>query len=230
VTIGILLAAAFSVGAGAEPGRVNDALSQFDKKISAMMAEFDKKYSPAKPQDPNWVRADLQHMVDLDKAVNEGTGVPYAEHYKDEEHRVYDDQFSKRFDAIRAANEMELKDLLKANGGWITISKFGAKADEQATLLVRHSDQDPEFQKVVLNTLAPLAAKHETNPRNYAALYDQVAITEGQPQSFGTHGHCKDGKWKPDEIAEPDGVNARRKAIGLDPLEHYVEESRSKCG
>jgi hypothetical protein len=228
VTIDILLAAALAGAAHANPGRVEDALKAFDDKIAGIMAEFEKKYSPEKPTDPDWVRADLNHLVAIDKALSEGTGVPYSEHFKDEERRHYDDEYAKRFQAIRAANEKELKDLLAANG-WITINKFGAKADEQATLLVRHSDQDPDFQKDTLKMLEPLAAKHETNPRNYAYLYDQVAITAGEPQKYGTHGHCRDAKWKPDEIAEPDGVDARRKGVGLDPLEHFIEESDAKC-
>jgi hypothetical protein len=102
--------------------------------------------------------------------------------------------------------------------GWFSISGYGEDADAMAWLLVQHADDDRELQTEVLDTLSDLAAAGETAPRNYAMLFDRVAVGTGRPQRYGTQGTCSGGRWLPMDIEDRDGVDARRAELGLEPL------------
>ena len=70
----------------------------------------------------------------------------------------------------------------------------------------------------------------QTRPKSVAYLYDRVANAEGRPQKFGTQGNCQpDGTWAPYPIEDPDEVDARRKAVGLNPLAEYIAGFRDLC-
>ncbi|NDD59187.1 MAG: hypothetical protein EBZ47_08075 [Chlamydiae bacterium] len=71
----------------------------------------------------------------------------------------------------------------------IVISKFGSEYDKKAWLIIQHADDDPFFQAGVLFLLERLANKGETDPKNYAYLYDRVAAKFhqiGLLQKYGT--------------------------------------------
>jgi hypothetical protein len=103
-----------------------------------------------------------------------------------------------------------------ARAGWFTISLFGMEADHAAWLLTQHADRDPSFQAQVLAMLEPLVAQGESNATNYAYLYDRVAVNAHRPQRYGTQGHCVGpGVWEPRDSEAPDGLDERRKSVGL---------------
>lgn len=123
--------------------------------------------------------------------------------------------------SVDAANVQWLKARLSEHG-WYTISKYGSSADLAAWLLVQHADHDPAFQAEVLEMLEPLLIKNETRQRNYAYLYDRVAVNGNRPQRYGTQGRCISGKWEPREVEAPDELDARRAAVGLEPEAVYA--------
>ena len=113
------------------------------------------------------------------------------------------DKAAARMDEIDRANTARLKELIKAHG-WFTIPKFGKEADKAAWLLVQHADHDVAFQKEVLAILGDLYPKGETDPHNYAYLFDRVAGHTGDKQRFGTQGKCTGpGKWEPSRSKTP---------------------------
>src|SRR5690606_7281333 len=110
-----------------------------------------------------------------------------------------------------------------SQGGWFTVSKYGADADFAAWLLVQHADLDVPFQTEMLLILEPLVAAKETSQSNYAYLYDRVAVNSGRPQRYGTQGRCTAaGVWEPREVEQREKLDERRAAVGLGPEADYI--------
>ena len=121
----------------------------------------------------------------------------------------------------------KMKEILAVHG-WITISQFGADADNQAWLLVQHADHDHAFQEQVLMKLTDLYASGETSKRNYAYLYDRVALQSeqlGRKQKYGTQ--CTIADNGDLSLSPYDGslqdINMNRQQVGLGPVEEYIE-------
>ncbi|HYD05463.1 MAG TPA: DUF6624 domain-containing protein, partial [Reyranella sp.] len=69
-------------------------------------------------------------------------------------------------------------------------------------------------------------------PALYAMLYDRIATTEGRPQRYGTQGtDCADGRYvTPRDVEDPENLDARRSAIGLQPMAQYLEQQNRLYG
>ena len=119
-----------------------------------------------------------------------------------------------------------------AQHGWLTISKFGVQADNQAWLLVQHADNDPLFQEQCLFLLQDLITTQETNLKNYAYLYDRVALQSqamGMKQRYGTQCFVSDTgdvSLQPYEGSMQD-LDVRRQLIGFMPIEAYIQQITS---
>lgn len=156
-----------------------------------------------------WVQAKLSLMYEADRHMRNFMGAFYdaGGPRSDSEAR----ELRGFGNLIDQSNIRDLKEILKTYG-WVNISTFGAEADHHAFVIVQHADHDRAFQRDVLSRLGELSARQETNPRNYAYLYDRVA--EG-PQRYGTQGrHNAQGQWEPLPVEAPEHLDARRKAMG----------------
>jgi hypothetical protein len=121
-----------------------------------------------------------------------------------------------------------LKSVL-ARIGWFDISRYGADASQGAWLLVQHADYDPAFQRAMLKVLGDRVPRGDMQATYYAYLVDRVAVNSGERQTYGTQGRCVPGagRWEPREVAEPEGLDARRAALGLEPMTAYL--ARFNC-
>jgi len=126
-----------------------------------------------------------------------------------------------RMKGIDQDNGAWMKDQL-AHKDWFTISEYGAEADNQAFLIVQHSE-DLDFQKQVLQRFERLAPLGEIAPDNMALLSDRIAVNEGQPQAYGSQFECKNGaQVLQTPLSDPEPVvDARRQEVGLPSLEAY---------
>ncbi|HEY3801387.1 MAG TPA: DUF6624 domain-containing protein [Kofleriaceae bacterium] len=104
--------------------------------------------------------------------------------------------------------------------GWPDKSAVGEDGAHAAWLLVQHADQDPAFPKRVLAMMEPLVKTGEVDARDYAYLYDRVAVHDQRPQRWGTQ--FKDGY--PDAIEDEAHVDERRAAIGLPSMAAYKQQ------
>ena len=62
-----------------------------------------------------------------------------------------------------------------------------------------------------------------------AYLTDRVRLAARESQVYGTQVEKVDGRWRPRSLVDPDWVDERRAAVGLDPLASYLaifEEGR----
>lgn len=116
-----------------------------------------------------------------------------------------------------------LKAIIAAHG-WPKISDTSERTSAAAVTLVNHAGFDLAFQRQVLALLEPLAATREARPEDYARLYDRLATVDKRPQRYGTQGTtCKDGKYAvPADLEAPEGLEARRAAMGLQPMAEYL--------
>jgi hypothetical protein len=117
-----------------------------------------------------------------------------------------------------------------AEHGWWRISSHGEGADNAAWLMVQHADRDPEFQAEVLGLLETLLPSGDTAKSSYAYLFDRVAVGADRPQRYGTQGGCvARNRWEPDEIEDPDRVEALRAEVDVGSLAEYPAHMHQYC-
>lgn len=91
-------------------------------------------------------------------------------------------------------------------------------------LMTQHCDKWPDFQKKVLISMKKQVDKKNASAVDYAYLTDRVALNTGGQQLYGTQlTYDQDSCMaKPRALKDPTNVNARRKSIGMDVLEKYL--------
>lgn len=110
--------------------------------------------------------------------------------------------------------------------GWPTASKVGAEAAEKAWLLVQHADHDRAFQRRCLDEMKSFGSE-EVTMVNVAYLEDRIRVGEGGLQLYGTQfGESEDGTFGPKPIENPEGLDARRAEMGLEPFANYEAHMR----
>jgi len=199
--------------------RVDADLAVFDRALARLRAEF--ALVPADPEDKEWVKLKLRHMVDVDQYLRKESRLLVTGKYSEDETRYFWEKLGPQLYSINNGHKRDLKELL-GRYGWFRIGEFGPDADLHAWLLVQHADDDLAFQKEVLQKLEALYPQGEADPSNYAYLFDRVASNENRPQRYGTQGQrVGQGKWEPDTLEDPARVDEWRASVGLEPLEEY---------
>ena len=129
-----------------------------------------------------------------------------------------DDAYHPQLRQLHKENTKWAKNLLLAEG-WPTISEVDEEGSDAMWLIVQHSVLDPDFMLSCVPELEGLVERHEAKGWQLAFLRDRALMLQGKPQVFGTQ-HVLDcnGELKPYEIADPEGVDDRRTAVGLEPL------------
>ncbi|HEY8597580.1 MAG TPA: DUF6624 domain-containing protein [Thermomicrobiales bacterium] len=106
-----------------------------------------------------------------------------------------------------------------ASVGWPGRSLVGDDGCRAAGFIIQHAILDPALQRRSLPLLEAAVATDEAFPPMLAFLTDRVLMERGRPQRYGTqHIGGPDGTLIPWPISDPETVDARRKALGLDPL------------
>jgi len=130
---------------------------------------------------------------------------------------------------VDSANTAWLKADVEANG-WYRISVHGEETTSSAWLMAQHADRDRAFQREVLSLLEPLVAEGEAPSRNYAYLYDRLAVAENRPQRYGTQGRCAARNlWEPFELEDPARTDAWRAEVEIGSLAEYAAHMHQYC-
>ncbi|NOJ83470.1 DUF6624 domain-containing protein [Myxococcus xanthus] len=122
---------------------------------------------------------------------------------------------------VDARNTTWLKGVI-AKHGWPGSALVGRRGTFAAWLMVQHADQDVAFQSEVLPMLEKAVAQGEGSAKDLAYLTDRVLVNTGKPQRYATQLEEVDGKTVPKALEDPEKVNERRAAVGLDTLEEYI--------
>lgn len=95
--------------------------------------------------------------------------------------------------------------------GWPTAGVVGAEASTAALMILLHADDLP-FQLTCRDLIAEAVGLGHCPPIHGAYAADHCAVALGRPQSYGTK-YTSLGR--PYPILDPEGVDARRRAVGL---------------
>lgn len=142
-----------------------------------------------------------------------------------EDKNLSEDQWKSKKDSLHKFNQKRIRELFN-DYGFLGYDLVGKKGSQSFWLVVQHADNDPEFQNRVLEKMKIEVEKDNADPKNYGMLIDRVRINNGNKQLYGSQVQYN---WKtcqayPKKLEDSSNVNERRKAIGLKPLEIYLNE------
>lgn len=162
------------------------------------------------------IRGELLAMADEDRTVR-------AELARD---GALFDGYHPRMEAIHRRNAARLRALLDAHG-WPGVSRVGAEGAEAAWLLLQHAIGDPALMRRGLEALTDAVESGEAAPLHRAMLEDRIRVFEGRGQRYGTQFDWdEEGNLSPLPLEDSEGVDARRRGIGLPPLEQDLRRRR----
>jgi len=141
-----------------------------------------------------------------------------------EERAALDEAIGAYIDRVDEANTARLKELLK-KVSWAELADIKPDIASDAWTIVQHSD-DTDFQLKTLEDIKPLVLKGKMHGSAYANMFDRIAKRQGRKQTYGTQSACENGQIVSYEIEDTENVDARRKSLGLEPLEDYLQQLR----
>ncbi|MEM7431626.1 MAG: DUF6624 domain-containing protein [Pseudomonadota bacterium] len=116
---------------------------------------------------------------------------------------------------------------------WVDRWRFGTRISRHAWLLVQHADQDPDFQVMALERMSHHVESNGVRKRDYAYLWDRVAVNQGRLQRYGTQPiwECVEGKLELHPMEEPDAVDQRRATVGMGTAASQLSQMTAEfCG
>ena len=123
-----------------------------------------------------------------------------------------------RMEAVHRRNAARLAEIIAAHG-WPTERVVGVEGAAAAGLIAQHAIGEPAFQRTCLVALQQASERGEVPAWQPAMLEDRIRVFEGRPQRYGTQLDVdEEGRLHPHPIEDPDGVEERRRAVGLDSL------------
>jgi hypothetical protein len=122
--------------------------------------------------------------------------------------------------AIDKKNVERLREIIRQYG-WPGKSMVGVKAGGAAWLIAQHGGK--EFLHETLPLMKVAVDQGELPGASYALSLDRTRIQDGQNQVYGSQFDTKGDKCEPLPIDDPEHVDERRKAVGLEPLAEYAK-------
>jgi len=131
---------------------------------------------------------------------------------------------SMEWNRVSAANTDRLREVIERYG-WPGRSLVGEDGAQHAWLLAQHADHHLDFQRWALGLLADAVDRGEATERQLAYLTDRVRMNEGREQLYGTQlADVRHGVAVPWPVEDPEQLDARRAAVGLEPFAEYAAQ------
>lgn len=132
--------------------------------------------------------------------------------------------YNPRMARLHQHNADRLKEII-AEHGWPGRSLVGEDGAVAAWFIAQHAIGDPPFQRQALELMREAHARGEASAIGMAFLEDRICLHEGRPQVYGTQFWPDEhGIPQPWQIADPEHVNERRRALGMNTLEERTKE------
>lgn len=136
------------------------------------------------------------------------------------------DGYHPRMRAVHEANAERLASIVNQRG-WPGEPRVGPDGAKAAWLIVQHAIGRPAFLREALEALRLAAARGEVPALQPALLEDRIRTLEGRLQRYGTQFDWDEsGELSPLPVEDPDGIDERRRAIGLGPLDQSIRAQR----
>jgi hypothetical protein len=118
-------------------------------------------------------------------------------------------------------NQIIVKKILDERG-WLGEEIIGHYGNMALFLVIQHSNL--ETQEKYLSMIREAVKKGNADPANLALLEDRVALRQGKKQIYGTQLAYDEttGESYVQPLEDPDNVDNRRIAIGLEKLKDYL--------
>jgi hypothetical protein len=114
--------------------------------------------------------------------------------------------------------------------GWPGRSLVGESGAHAAWLLAQHADRYPRLQQRCLTLMKDAVALGEASPADLAYLTDRVLLAKGKLQIYGTQIIARDRRFIASRLSDPETVDIRRAAVGLEALEAYLSRALDSYG
>ncbi|HEX8326426.1 MAG TPA: DUF6624 domain-containing protein [Hymenobacter sp.] len=132
---------------------------------------------------------------------------------------------------INYASHQPLLERIIKQYGYPGFKQVGEKSAYNFWLMVQHADAHPNFQRQVLRLMLPEVKRKNAAPVDYAYLTDRIATNSGQLEEYGTQvkytGYVGNDFNNviavPVSLRDPKNVDKRRAAIGMEPLQKYLD-------
>jgi len=126
-------------------------------------------------------------------------------------------------DSVFTTNQKRISEIFEKHG-FVGFDLAGEDGSRNFWMIVQHSDHNPEFQKEVLVEMKKEVDKQNAISTNYGLLVDRVNLNTGKAQVYGTQVtyNMNNGQAYPKKLKDSITVNERRKSIGLEPIEEYL--------
>ena len=170
------------------------------------------------------LRAEIERMVAADQAVQ----LQIAERQAAGQ-AVGPADFARR-DSVFSAN-LERMRVILSKYGWPGRRLVGEAGSHGAWLLLQHGDQDTTLQRNALGLLTRAVSAGDASGSDLAYLTDRVRVAEGRPQLYGTQlDYDSRGCASPKPSEDPAHLDARRAAMGLEPVDDYIKRVMETLG
>lgn len=131
--------------------------------------------------------------------------------------------------ALHRRQATRFREILSEHGwpGRLLVGEDGCAA---AWLVLQHSVLDPPLMMHALSLLEVAVRSGAAPPAHLAYLTDRIRTLQGRPQIYGTqHDWDDSGQMSPQPIEDVDAVEARRAALGMEPLSAHTARLREQA-
>lgn len=158
---------------------------------------------------------ELKKMAEVDQIA---AYIPQGKYEK-----MSNEEWNSFKDSVFTTHQKRLKQIFDKYG-FVGFDLAGEEGSRNFWLMVQHSDHSPNFQKEVLEKMKIEVDKGNAIPSNYGLLIDRVNLNTGEKQIYGTQVtyNIETGQAYPKPLKDSLKVNERRKSIGLEPIEEYL--------
>ncbi len=131
---------------------------------------------------------------------------------------VLGDGYAPRMEEVHRRNAARLETIV-GESGWPGRALVGEDGAEAAWQILQHAISRPDLMRAYLPLLEQAARSGDIPAWQPAYVLDRIRFFEGRPQIYGTQYDSDDqGLSQLWTLEDPEGVNERRKSVGLPPL------------
>jgi len=135
--------------------------------------------------------------------------------------------YDPRMEAVHRHQAVRLARLVDQLGTWPGSSAAGLDGAAAAWRIAHHSIATPALQRRFRDLVHAAASRGEATPLQAAMLEDRVRHLEGRPSLYGTLlDWDEQGRLSPGPVEAASGLDGRRAALGLPPIETALAAAR----